>query len=180
MMTHVRDFDVTQVLSQLTLDEKIALCSGKNFWQMQGVERLGIPTIFITDGPHGVRKQGQSEGISLENTLPSTCFPTASALASSWDLQLITQVGTAIGAEARAMNVSVVLGPGTNIKRSPLGGRNFEYFSEDPLLSSQLSAAWIQGVQSQQVGASLKHYAANNQESRRMTVDTLVDAAGLA
>ncbi len=179
MTTHVRDFDVTQVLSQLTLDEKIALCSGKNFWQMQGVERLGIPTIFITDGPHGVRKQGQSEGISLENTLPSTCFPTASALASSWDLQLITQVGTAIGAEARAMNVSVVLGPGTNIKRSPLGGRNFEYFSEDPLLSSQLSAAWIQGVQSQQVGASLKHYAANNQESRRMTVDTLVDARAL-
>lgn len=179
MTTYVRDFDVASVRAQMTIDEKIALCSGQSFWQMQGVARLGIPTVYITDGPHGVRKQGQSEGISLENTIPSTCFPTAPALASTWDSALVHEVGAAIGAEARALNVSVVLGPGTNIKRSPLGGRNFEYFSEDPLLSSQMSAAWINGVQSQQVGASLKHFAANNQETRRMTIDTLVDERAL-
>lgn len=179
MIAYVHDFDVAQVFAQLTFDEKIALCSGMSFWQMTGVERLGIPTVFITDGPHGVRKQSQRDGVSLENTIPSTCFPTASALASTWDVDLVHAVGQAIGAEARAMNVSVVLGPGTNIKRSPLGGRNFEYFSEDPLLSSQMSAAWINGVQSQQVGASLKHFAANNQESRRMTIDTLVDERAL-
>lgn len=179
MTMFVRDFDVATVLSQLTVDEKIAMCSGHAFWQMQGIERLGIPRVYITDGPHGVRKQGQSEGISLENTIPSTCFPTASALASTWDPQLIAEIGSAIGAEARALNVSVVLGPGANIKRSPLGGRNFEYFSEDPLLSSHMSAAWINGVQSQQVGASLKHFAANNQETRRMTIDTIVDERAL-
>ncbi|MFN5934702.1 MAG: glycoside hydrolase family 3 N-terminal domain-containing protein, partial [Roseiflexaceae bacterium] len=156
MTAYVHDFDVAQVLAQLTFAEKIALCSGKSFWQMPGIERLGIPSVYITDGPHGVRKQRQLEGVSLENTIPSTCFPTASALASTWDCELVQMVGGAIGAEARALNVSVVLGPGTNIKRSPLGGRNFEYFSEDPLLSSQMSAAWINGVQSQQVGASLK------------------------
>jgi beta-glucosidase len=179
MTAYVHDFDVAQVLAQLTFAEKIALCSGKSFWQMPGIERLGIPSVYITDGPHGVRKQRQLEGVSLENTIPSTCFPTASALASTWDCELVQMVGGAIGAEARALNVSVVLGPGTNIKRSPLGGRNFEYFSEDPLLSSQMSAAWINGVQSQQVGASLKHFAANNQESRRMTIDTLVDERAL-
>lgn len=179
MTAYVRDFDVAHILSQLTLAEKVALCSGKSFWEMQGIERLGIPTIFITDGPHGVRKQGQGEGVNLENTIPSTCFPTAPALASTWDADLVTRVGAAIGAEARALNVSVVLGPGANIKRSPLGGRNFEYFSEDPLVSSQMATAWINGVQSQHVGASLKHFAANNQEAHRMTIETIVDDRAL-
>lgn len=172
-------FDVSYTLQQLTLDEKITLLSGLNFWQTPAIERLGIPSLYITDGPHGVRKQKDSSGVALDQTEPATCFPTASALASSWDRELIHTVGAAIGREARAKSVSVVLGPGVNIKRSPLGGRNFEYFSEDPLVSSQMAAAFIQGVQSQGVGTSIKHFAANNQEYRRMTIDTIVDERAL-
>lgn len=172
-------FDVPHIMKQLTLDEKITLLSGFNFWQTPAIERLGIPSLFITDGPHGVRKQKQSSGVALDQTEPATCFPTASALASSWDRDLLTKVGTAIGIEARAKQVSVLLGPGVNIKRSPLGGRNFEYYSEDPLLSSQMAASFIQGVQSQGVGTSIKHFAANNQEYRRMTIDTIVDERAL-
>lgn len=172
-------FDVASIMQQLTLDEKITLLSGFNFWQTPAIERLGIPSLYITDGPHGVRKQKEGDGISLDQTELATCFPTASALASSWDRELINTVGAAIGREARAKRVSVVLGPGVNIKRSPLGGRNFEYFSEDPLLSSQMAAAFIQGVQSQGVGTSIKHFAANNQEYRRMTIDTIVDERAL-
>lgn len=174
----MRTLNIPWLLEQLTLDEKIALCSGQSFWEMQAVERLGIPSLFITDGPHGLRKQIGAE-LSLANTLPSTCFPTAATLASSWDRALLTEVGQAIGAEARAAQVSVVLGPGANIKRSPLGGRNFEYFSEDPYASSEMAHAIITGMQSQQVGASLKHFAANNQESRRLTIDTHVDERAL-
>lgn len=172
-------FDVPHILKQLTIDEKIALLSGFNFWQTPAIDRLGIPSLYITDGPHGVRKQKQSGGVALEHAEPATCFPTASALASSWDRELLHKVGSAIGIEARAKQVSVLLGPGVNIKRSPLGGRNFEYYSEDPLLSSQMAAAFIQGVQSQGVGASIKHFAANNQEYRRMTIDTIVDERAL-
>lgn len=176
-----KTFDVASILQQLTVDEKIQLLSGLNFWQTPAIERLGIPSLYITDGPHGVRKQKESSGgeVALDQTEPATCFPTASALASSWDRELIQTVGAAIGREARAMRVSVVLGPGVNIKRSPLGGRNFEYFSEDPLLSSQMAAAFIQGVQAQGVGTSIKHFAANNQEYRRMTIDTIVDERAL-
>ena len=173
------NFDIASMMQQLTLDEKITLLSGLNFWQTPAIERLGIPSLYITDGPHGVRKQKDGEGISLDQTEPATCFPTASALASSWYRELINTVGVAIGREARAKRVSVVLGPGVNIKRSPLGGRNFEYFSEDPLISTQMSAAFIQGVQSQGVGTSIKHFAANNQEYRRMTIDTIVDERAL-
>ncbi|MFZ9857971.1 MAG: glycoside hydrolase family 3 C-terminal domain-containing protein [Roseiflexaceae bacterium] len=166
-------------MKQLTLDEKITLLSGFNFWQTPAIDRLGIPSLFITDGPHGVRKQKQTAGVALDQTEPATCFPTASALASSWDRDLLHKIGTAIGIEARSKQVSVLLGPGVNIKRSPLGGRNFEYYSEDPLLSSQMAASFIQGVQSQGVGTSIKHFAANNQEYRRMTIDTIVDERAL-
>lgn len=172
-------FDVARILTQMTQAEKIQLCSGTNFWQLPAIDRLGIPSLYITDGPHGVRKQAVTAGIDLANTVPATCFPTASALASSWNQALMTEVGVAIAAEAHAMRVSVVLGPGVNIKRSPLGGRNFEYFSEDPWLSSHLAAAYINGVQSQGIGTAIKHFAANNQEARRMTIDTVVDERAL-
>lgn len=157
----------------LTLEEKASLCSGLNFWQTKPIERLGIPSLCMTDGPHGVRLQ-RSDG-SFTDSEPATCFPTAAALASSWDPALVERVGQALGDECRALGVHVLLGPGANIKRSPLCGRNFEYFSEDPLLSGEMAAAHIRGVQSRGVGASLKHFAANNQEYRRMTTSAEVD-----
>ena len=172
-------FDVASVLAQMTQAEKIQLCSGANFWQLPAIKRLGIPSLYITDGPHGVRKQAVADGIDLDKTIPATCFPTASAMASSWDRTLLKDIGAALAVEAQAMQVSVVLGPGVNIKRSPLGGRNFEYFSEDPLLSSHLAAAYIEGVQAHGIGTSIKHFAANNQEARRMTIDTIVDERAL-
>ncbi|MFM2308085.1 MAG: Thermostable beta-glucosidase, partial [Chloroflexota bacterium] len=163
----------------LTRAHKIALLSGQNYWQMQGIPSFGLPAIILTDGPHGLRKQHSNDDISLVNNVAATCFPTASALASSWDPELVATVAAAIGREARAEGVSVVLGPGVNIKRSPLGGRNFEYFSEDPYLSGVLATQYIQGIQSTGVGASLKHFAANNQEYRRMTINAVVDARAL-
>ncbi len=164
---------------QLSRAHKIALLSGQNYWQMQSIPALDLPDIILTDGPHGLRKQHSNDDISLVNNVASTCFPTASALASSWDPDLLAVVAAAIGREACAEGVSVVLGPGVNIKRSPLGGRNFEYFSEDPLLSSALATRYIQGLQSTGVGASLKHFAANNQEYRRMTINAVVDERAL-
>ena len=163
----------------LSRAHQIALLSGQNYWQMHGVPQLGLPAIILTDGPHGLRKQHANDDISLANNVPATCFPTASALASSWDPELVAAVAAAIGREARAEGVSVVLGPGVNIKRSPLGGRNFEYFSEDPFLSSALATRYIQGMQSTGVAASLKHFAANNQEYRRMTINAVVDERAL-
>jgi beta-glucosidase len=164
------------LLQQLSNEEKINLCTGNTFWQLHGVERLELPSIFVTDGPHGLRKQqGSSDHIGLNDSVPATCFPPAVGLASSWSRQLLREVGTALGEACVAEQVSVLLGPGINIKRSPLCGRNFEYFSEDPFLSGQMGTAWVQGVQSQGVGASLKHYAANNQEAHRMVVDTIID-----
>ncbi len=168
--------DINKLISQMTLEEKASLCSGLDFWHTQPIERLDIPAVMVTDGPHGLRKQGGSgDHLGLGDSVPATCFPTAAGLASSWNRELLHQVGEAIGQEAQAEQVAIVLGPGTNIKRSPLCGRNFEYFSEDPYLSSELAASHIQGVQSQDVGTSLKHFAANNQEERRMSVDTIVD-----
>ncbi len=168
--------DINKLISQMTLEEKASLCSGLDFWHTQPIERLDIPAVMVTDGPHGLRKQGGSgDHLGLGDSVPATCFPTAVGLASSWNRELLHQVGEAIGEEAQAEQVAIVLGPGTNIKRSPLCGRNFEYFSEDPYLSSELAASHIQGVQSQDVGTSLKHFAANNQEERRMSVDTIVD-----
>jgi beta-glucosidase len=163
-------------LTALTLDEKAALCLGSDFWHSAPVPRLGIPAITMADGPHGLRrKPEQGEYDQISGSVPATCFPTASALASSFDPELVRRVGEAIGVEARAQGVHVVLGPGINIKRSPLCGRNFEYFSEDPLVSGVLGAALVHGLQAQGVGASVKHFAANNQETDRARVSADVD-----
>lgn len=160
------------LVSQMTLEEKASLCSGRDFWTTKPIERLGLASICLTDGPHGVRK---AAGTDFTNSAPATCFPTASALASSWDVGLVLEVAQALGREAQALDVQVLLGPGINMKRSPLCGRNFEYYSEDPTLAGKLAAAHVQGVQSQGVGACLKHFAANNQEFERTTVSSNVD-----
>lgn len=165
-----------ELVMQMTLEEKVSLCSGKNFWFLKDIPRLGLPEIMVTDGPHGLRKQLTSaQDIGLNASVPSTCFPTASATACSFDRQLLFDIGKAIAEECRQEDVAVLLGPGINIKRSPLCGRNFEYFSEDPLVSGELAASFINGVQSQSVGASLKHFAVNNQETRRMTGESVLD-----
>jgi beta-glucosidase len=166
----------SSLLAELTLEEKASLSLGSDFWHTAPVERLGIPAIMVSDGPHGLRVQPeQGDHVGISDSVPATCFPTACALASSWDPELVRGIGEALGREARAQGVAVVLGPGINIKRSPLCGRNFEYFSEDPLLSGVLGAAMIDGVQSQGVGTSLKHYAVNNQETDRLRVSAEVD-----
>ena len=168
--------DVPALLSTLTLEEKAALLDGADFWRTQPVERLGIPGVMVTDGPHGLRKQaGESDHVGLNDSVPATCFPPAAGLASTWDVDLLGRIGEALGRECRAEQVAVLLGPGVNMKRSPLCGRNFEYFSEDPLLAGDLGAALVNGLQSTGVGASLKHFAANNQETDRMTVSADVD-----
>lgn len=168
--------DIKQLVKELTLEEKAGLCSGLDFWHLKGVERLGIPSIMVTDGPHGLRKQKQgADHLGLFDSVPATCFPSAAGMASSWNRELLRKVGQALGEECQAEDVAVLLGPGANIKRSPLCGRNFEYFSEDPYLSSEMAASHIQGVQSQGVGTSLKHFAANNQEHRRMSTDAIID-----
>ncbi len=168
------------LIAQMTLEEKASLCDGLDYWHSQPVDRLGIKSIGLNDGPHGIRKKGNPEDAKKGETdllkgVPAICFPTASATACSWDTDLIYKMGEALGDECRKEQVSVLLGPGTNIKRSPLCGRNFEYFSEDGVLAGEMAAAFINGVQSKGIGTSLKHYAANNQETRRMTVDTIVD-----
>jgi len=177
--THATPFDPSAVLAAMTLEEKVALLSGRDFWSLTGVERLGVPSIVVTDGPYGLRKAKATSSTDLADSVPATCFPTSSALAATWNPELVEQIGWAIGREAVAEGVSVVLGPGANIKRTPLCGRNFEYFSEDPLLSARLAGAWIRGVQAVGVGASLKHFAGNNQETRRMTLDAVVDERAL-
>ncbi len=167
---------VSALLGELTLEEKAALCLGSDFWHTCPVARLGIPAIMVADGPHGLRKQAaEGDHAGIGGSVPATCFPTAAALGSSWDAALVRRVAAAIGAEARAQGVAVVLGPGINIKRSPLCGRNFEYFSEDPLISGVLGAAWVEGLQARGVGASLKHFAVNNQETDRLRVSADVD-----
>ncbi|MBT3425759.1 MAG: glycosyl hydrolase [Gammaproteobacteria bacterium] len=167
---------INKLLEQLTVAEKAKLCSGADFWHLATVQRLDLPSIMVTDGPHGLRKQaGSTDHIGLNESVPATCFPTASGLAASWNRDLIEEVGVALGEECRQEGVSVLLGPGVNIKRHPLGGRNFEYFSEDPYLSGEMATAWVAGIQSQGVGASLKHYAVNNHEAGRMIVDAVVD-----
>ena len=164
------------LVAQMSLEEKASLCSGRDFWRLQGCERLGLAPVMVTDGPHGLRKQDRAaDHVGLNVSVPATCFPTASALACSWDRELLRLVGAALGEQCVAEDVAVLLGPGMNIKRHPLCGRNFEYFSEDPLLSGELAAALIEGVQSQGVGTSVKHYAVNNQEKGRMYIDAIVD-----
>ncbi|MEW9870738.1 glycoside hydrolase family 3 C-terminal domain-containing protein [Arthrobacter sp. HS15c] len=162
------------MLENLSLEEKAALLSGRDFWSTPSVP--GVPSMVLTDGPHGVRRQdGDSDNLGLNGSLPATCFPPGTALGSSWDPELAEEVGKALGQEARSLGVNVLLGPAVNIKRSPLCGRNFEYLSEDPLVSGVLGAAWVRGVQRQGVGTSVKHYAANNQETDRMRVSSDVD-----
>ena len=164
------------IIAQMTLEEKASMCDGLDYWHSQPVPRVGIKSISLNDGPHGIRKKGDPEqNKDVLKGLPAICFPTASATACSWDTDLLYKMGEALGDECRKEQVSVLLGPGTNIKRSPLCGRNFEYFSEDGLLAGEMAAAFINGVQSKGIGTSLKHYAANNQETRRMTVNAVVD-----
>lgn len=167
---------MTELIAQMTLEEKASLCSGKDFWHLKGVARLGIPEIMVTDGPHGLRKQaGSSDHLGLNASVPATCFPPAVTTASSWNPECVSEMGQAIGAECVQEGVAVILGPGVNMKRSPLCGRNFEYFSEDPFLAGEMGAAWVNGVQSQGIGTSLKHYAANNQEKARLISNSIVD-----
>ena len=168
------------LISQLTDAEKAALCTGASFWDLAGVPRLGIEGISVADGPHGLRRQeGEADHLGSADSLPATCFPTASGLASSFDPELLTRIGAALAVEARAVGVGVLLGPGVNMKRSPLCGRNFEYFSEDPYLAGELGAAMVNGLQNNGIGASVKHFAANNQEDHRITVSAEVDERAL-
>ena len=165
-----------EVVARLTLEEKASLTSGSSFWTTQAVPRAGIPEVLLTDGPHGVRKaRAGADELGLSDSVPATCFPPAVALGSTFDPDLLERVGVALGEEAAAEDVAVLLGPGINIKRSPLCGRNFEYLSEDPVVSGVLGAALVRGLQSQGVGASLKHFAANNQETDRMRVSADID-----
>lgn len=167
---------IPELLAQLTLEEKCSLLSGSDFWHTQPVERLGIPALMVSDGPHGLRKQAVgADEMGLEESVPATCFPTAAALASTWDVTLLTEIGRALAEEAKAQGVGVILGPGVNLKRSPLCGRNFEYFSEDPLLAGELAAALAAGIQSGGVETSVKHFAANNQETDRMRTNARID-----
>jgi len=172
--------NIQVVLSQLSTEDKIRLCSGKDFWHIESYPELEIPEIMVTDGPHGLRKQlGDNDQLGISDSFPSVCFPTASLSACSWDKELLYKMGQVLGEEAIDQKVSVILGPGINIKRNPLCGRNFEYFSEDPLLSGLLASKMIQGIQSQGIGTSLKHFAGNNQESDRMTGSSNIDQRAL-
>ncbi|GGM98599.1 glycoside hydrolase family 3 C-terminal domain-containing protein [Streptomyces fuscichromogenes] len=168
--------DLSATIAALTLQEKASLLSGHGGWETAAIEHAAVASVLLTDGPHGVRRiRPEAREFSFEASLPATCFPTAAALGSSWDEELLFRVGEALGDESRAAGVGVLLGPGMNIKRSPLCGRNFEYLSEDPALTGRLAAALVRGIQSRGVGASLKHFAANNQETDRMRVSAEVD-----
>lgn len=168
--------DISAIIREMTLEEKAGLCSGKDTWRLKTVERLGIPQIMVSDGPHGLRKQEEkSDHLGINDSIQAVCFPTACATAASFDTELLEQIGDTLGTECRAENIAVLLGPAMNIKRSPLCGRNFEYFSEDPYLTGKLAAAQIRGLQRHGVGASPKHFAANNQEYRRMTCSSQMD-----
>ena len=166
--------NIKSILSQMTLEEKAALCTGASAWTTTPIERLNVPEMIVSDGPHGVRRVPDVHELA-SNSLPATCFPTASCLASTWDVDLVQKVGEALGEECIALKVDVILGPGANMKRSPLGGRNFEYFSEDPYLAGEMAASYINGVQSKGVGTSLKHYTVNNQEFERFSISAEVD-----
>lgn len=168
------------LISQMTLKEKASLCSGKDFWHLKSIERLGLPEIMVCDGPHGLRKQNaENKKVGIGNSYPATCFPTAVTTACSWDRDLIYKMGQALAEECLQHGVSVLLGPGVNMKRSPLCGRNFEYFSEDPELAGEMGAAFIAGVQSKGIGTSLKHFAGNSQEMKRMTSNSIIDERAL-
>lgn len=165
-----------EIINQMTMEEKAAFLSGKNEWQTRDIPRLHIPSILLSDGPHGIRKQeGNGDHLGLNPSLPATCFPTAAAVANSWNEELGEEIGRALGEEASALGVDVLLGPGLNMKRSPLCGRNFEYFSEDPYLAGKMAAAYIRGIQGKGVFACPKHFAVNSQELRRMAMNAVLD-----
>lgn len=169
-----------EIVAQMTLEEKASLCSGADQWHTKAIERLGLPSVMMSDGPHGLRVvRNQVKNLLNAKSQPATCFPPACATASSFDRQLLRRIGKAIALEAQAEKLTLVLGPGVNIKRHPLCGRNFEYFSEDPLVAGELGSAFVQGMQSEGIGASLKHYAANNQERGRLTNDSEIDQRAL-
>ena len=172
--------EIEKILNQMTLEDKIALCSGANFWQTKKYEKYGIPSLFMCDGPHGLRKQEDAtDMLGVNKSRPATCFPAEVTTAGSWDPELLTEIGAAIGEEAKEQGVGLVLGPGANLKRNPLCGRNFEYFSEDPYLAGKLAAGFIRGAEAQGVGTSLKHFAANSQELSRFTSDSVMDGRTL-
>ncbi|MCR5487301.1 MAG: glycoside hydrolase family 3 C-terminal domain-containing protein [Lachnospiraceae bacterium] len=170
--------DIKKLVNEMTLEEKAGMCSGKDFWHLKSVERLQIPEVMVSDGPHGLRKQADAEEgdhLGINDSITAVCFPAGCAVASSFDRDLIRSMGETIGEECQAENVSVVLGPAVNIKRSPLCGRNFEYLSEDPYLAGEMAASYINGVQSRDVGVSIKHFALNNQEHERMSGSSEAD-----
>lgn len=167
---------IDEILSQLTLEEKASLCSGRDFWHTKAIKRLDVPEVMMCDGPHGLRKQeGEGDHLGINVSIETNCYPTASALANSFDREVLHTLGEALGRECQAENVGMLLGPGLNMKRSPLCGRNFEYFSEDPYLAGELGAAYIQSLQAEGVAACVKHFAANNQETRRMSGSSQMD-----
>lgn len=167
---------IRDIIHKMTLEEKAGLCSGKDFWHTKGIERLGIPETMVSDGPHGLRKQDlEADHLGINESIKAVCFPAGCATAASFNRELLTAMGETLGEECQAEGVSVILGPAVNIKRSPLCGRNFEYFSEDPYLASEIATAHIKGVQSKNVGTSLKHFLANNQETRRMSSSSEID-----
>ena len=168
--------DIEKILQQMTLEDKIALCSGKNFWETKKYEQYGIPPLFMCDGPHGLRKQEHTaDMLGVNESRKATCFPAEVTTAGSWDPELLSEIGATIGEEAKDQGVGLVLGPGANLKRNPLCGRNFEYFSEDPYLAGKLAAGFIRGAQAQGISTSLKHFAANSQELSRFTSDSVID-----
>ena len=165
-----------EIIAKMTVEEKAAILSGASEWESREIKRLGIPAAFFSDGPHGVRKQeGEGDHLGLNASVPATCFPTAATIANSWDESLGEEIGKALGEEASALGVDVLLGPGLNIKRSPLCGRNFEYFSEDPYLAGKMAASYVRGIQSQGIYACPKHFAVNSQELRRMAMNSVLD-----
>ena len=165
-----------KLINQLTLKEKCSLISGKDFWQTVNIDKVGIPSAFLSDGPHGVRRQAAAaDHLGLNASIPATCYPTAATMANSWDQELGEGLGKRLGQEAAVQKVNILLGPGTNTKRNPLCGRNFEYFSEDPYLAGKMAASYIRGIQSNGISACVKHFACNNQEENRMTLDSVLD-----
>lgn len=172
--------DIKVLIKKMTLEEKAGLCSGSDFWHTKAVERLSVPAVMVSDGPHGLRKQEEgADHLGIHDSIKAVCFPAACATACSFDRTLLREMGSALGKECRAEGVAVLLGPAVNIKRSPLCGRNFEYFSEDPFLAGELACAFVQGVQGEGAGVSVKHFAANNQETRRMSVSSEVSERAL-
>lgn len=168
--------DIEKILQQMTLEDKIALCSGENFWETKKYEKYGIPSLFMCDGPHGLRKQENvADMLGVNESRKATCFPAEVTTAGSWDPELLAEIGAAIGEEAKEQGVGLVLGPGANLKRNPLCGRNFEYFSEDPYLAGKLAAGFIRGAEAQGISTSLKHFAVNSQEKSRFTSDSVLD-----